>query len=382
MKFILTIIVAILSFSISYGQSELSDNFKELYRQKKYDEIIKYKNKNKKVEAYSAKAYYYVAMSYYMKNQDDDAIKYFDIAINKGPVDHDMFFYKGMALYYKGKYQESLPNFSKAIEMLPDEPDFYGGKGEAFYALNQKDSALNYFSKAIILPKCETRIFLLAGELYQEKNDIKNALVTYESALSTIDKTSLDYHTTLYNVGLVNQLSGNLVRAKEMFEQSLLIEPNDFRCMSKLVQTLYSLDQIEKAKPYKEKLYKGYKNNTLPEEMKEMFCFDQFVWNGKRIMVFENFNEPEKIMYAKHHFFVLDDKGDIEYRIDSESSIAIRMAKDDAKYVICLVKDNAHYTYWQYLFNDTYEYKNLKSAVIDILENKVKPGSSSKVIEK
>lgn len=380
MKFLTSIVVAILTYSISYGQNEISENIKELYKQKKYDEIIKHKNK--KGEEYSAKAYYFVAMSYYMKNLDDNAIKYFDIAIKKGPVDHDMFFYKGMALYFKGKYQESLPNFSKAIEMLPGEPDFYGGKGEAFYALNQKDSALYYFAKAIALPKCETRIFLLAGELYQEKNDISNALITYEAALKTIDKSSIDYQTTLYNVGLVNQLTGNIVRAKEMFEQSLSLEPNDFHCMAKLVQIFYSLDQIEKSKPYKEKLYVGYRNNKLPEGMKEMFCFDQFVWNNKRIMVFENFDEPEKIMYAKHQFFILDDKGDIEYRIDSESSIAIRMAKEDAKYVLCLVKNNTHNTYWHYMFNDTYDYKDLKKAVIDILENKVKPGSSATVIKK
>lgn len=374
MKKVTTFILTILIYSFSYGQTDLSDNFKELYKQKQYDKIIKYKPK--KGEELTAKAYYYVAMSYYMKQQDDNALKYFDIAINKGPVDHDMFFYKGMTLYYKGKYRESLPYYDKAIEMLPNEPDFYGGKGEVFYALNQMDSALYYFAKAIPLPNCKTRIFLLAGELYQNNDDIPNALTTYEAALNKIDKTSKDYQTTLFNVGLMNQLLGNLEKAKDIFEQVLSIYPNDFHCMAKLIQTYYSLDQIDKAKPYREKLYDAFKNKKLPNEMKEMFCFDQFIWNERRIMAFENFDEPKEFMFVKHHFYVLDEKGEIDFRIDSESSLAIRMAKNDAKYVLCLVKNKSHFTYWQYVFNENYDYKELKNAVIDILENKVKPGSS------
>ena len=374
MKKVTTLILTILLYSFSYGQTDLSNNFKELYKQKKYDEIIKYKPQ--KGEELTAKAHYYVAMSYYMKQQDDNALEHFDLAINKGPVDHDMFFYKGMTLYYKGKYLESLPYFDKAIEMLPNEPDFYGGKGEVFYALNQKDSALHYFAKAIQLPKCKTRIYLLAGELYQDKNDIPNAVKTYESALNKLDKTDKDYQTTLFNVGLMNQLSGNIEKAKDIFEQVLSIYPDDFHCMAKLIQTYYSLDQIDKAKPYREKLYEAHKKKKLPDAMKDMFCFDQFIWNGKRVMAFETFDEPDEFMFTKHHFYIMGDNGEIAYKIDSESSVAIRMNGSKNKYVLCLVKDGSHFTYWQYVFNDDYKYSELKTAVLDILNDKVKPNAS------
>ena len=374
MKKFTTFILTILLYSFSYGQTDLSDNFKELYKQKQYDEIIKYKPK--KGEELTAKAYYYLAMSYYMKQQDDNALKYFDIAINKGSVDHDMYFYKGMTLYYKGKYQESLPYFDKAIEMLPNEPDFFGGKGEVFYALNQKDSALYYFAKAIPLPKCKIRIFLLAGELYQDNKDIPNALNTYEVALNKMDKTSKDYQTTLFNVGLMSQLAGNIEKAKDIFEQVLLIYPDDYHCMAKLIQTYYSLDQIDKVKPYREKLYEAHKKKKLPDAMKDMFCFDQFIWNGKRVMAFENFDEPDDFMFVKHHFYIMDDNGKIAYRIDSESSVAIRMNGSKNKYVLCLVKGESHFTYWQYVFNDSYKYPELKTAVLDILNDNVKPSAS------
>ncbi len=52
------------------------------------------------------------------------------------------------------------------------------------------------------------------------------------------------------------------------------------------------------------------------------------------------------------------------------------MNDPNSKYVLCLVKDESHFTYWQYVFNDNYKYPELKAAVLDILNDKVKPSAS------
>lgn len=373
MKLHLTIIFLFLG-AYSYGQTDLSNHFKELYNEKKYDEIIKYKPKKK--EALTAKALYYKGMSYYMKTQDKDAMKYLDMAIDQGPVDHDMYYYKGMIYFYANKYSESIDYFNKAISLLPNEPDFYGSKGEAYYNLNQLDSAIFNFEKASKLPGCKTRIFLLMGEIYQEQDNIENALFSYHTALDQMSTTDESYQNCLFNVGLMQQLLGKLPEAKETLEKHIGLYPSDFHAMAKLIQVHYSLSEFDNALPYREKLYAAHKAKSLPKEMTDMFCFDQFIWNGKRIMAFENFDEPDDFMFVKHHFYVLDDKGDIEYRIDSESSVAIRMNDSNKKYVLCLVKNGSHFTYWQYLFNDDYKYPELKAAVLDILNEKVKPSGA------
>lgn len=374
MKKLAALIYTLLLYSFSVGQTDLSHSFRELYNQKKYETIIKYKPR--KGEDLTAKAHYYIAMSYFMLQQDDNALKYFDIALNQGPVDHDMFFYKGKTLFYKGKYQESIPLFDKAIELFPDEPDFYGGKGESYYALNQKDEALKCFVMATSYPKCKPRIFLMAAELYNEQNDLLNAIAAYQAALPKLEKTSNEYRSTLFNIGLLNQQSGNLEEARESFEQLISVNPKDYQGMAKLIQTHYALNQIDQALPYKAKLYEAYHKKQLPETMKVMFCFDQFTWNEKKVMAFEVFDEPDDILFAKHHFYILDPNGNIEYQIDSESSVGIRMNGPQHKYVLCLVKGTSHSTYYQYVFNDDYKYNELKAAVLDILNEKTKPGAS------
>lgn len=373
MKKLFTILLTFL-VAYSYGQVDLADDFKKLYNEKKYNEIIKYKPK--KNEDLTAKALYYKGMSHYMQSEDKDAIKYFDLAIKKGPVDHDMFYYKGMIYFYANKYSESIVYFDKAISLLPNEPDFYGSKGEAFYNLNKLDSAILNFEKASNLTDCKTRVFLLMGEIYQEQNEIENASLAYQTALGQLTTKDDSYQNCSFNVGLMQQLLGKLPEAKETLETHIALYPSDFHAMAKLIQVYYSLSKFEEAIPYKEKLYAAHKANKLQEEMKDMFCFDQFIWNGKRIMVFENFDEPDDYMFVKHHFYVLDDNGDIEFRIDSESSVAIRMNESNKKYVLCLARNGSHFTYWQYLFNDDYKYPELKAAVLDILNEKVKPSGA------
>jgi hypothetical protein len=174
----------------------------------------------------------------------------------------------------------------------------------------------------------------------------------------------------------MQQLTGKLPEAKESFEKLVSAYPTDFHAMAKLIQLYYSFSEFDKTLSYKKKLYAAHKANKLPEEMKDMFCFDQFIWKGKRVMAFENFDEPDNFMFVKHHFYVIDDNGNTMYQIDSESSVAIRTNGPKSKYVLCLAKDGAHYTYWQYVFNDDYQYLELKTAVLDILNGNVEPGSS------
>ncbi|MDD2983630.1 MAG: tetratricopeptide repeat protein [Crocinitomicaceae bacterium] len=373
MKKLITALLTVLLTS-AYAQVDLAINFEELYDAKKFDEIIKYKPK--KNEELSAKALYYKGMAHYMKSEDKDANQYMDLALKKGPVDFDMFYYKGKLLFFADQFEESLPYFDKAIALLPSETDFYAGKGEAYYALENLDSALVYFQKAAEFPRCKPRTFLLMGEIYQEFNDNERALNVYSTALGMLDEAHKSYQNCSFNVGLMQQLTERNAEAKETFEKHVIIFPTDFHAISKLVQTYYSLTEFEKAILYKQKLYAAHQSKNLPDELKEMFCFDQFIWNGKRVMAFEMFDEPNEPMFVKHHFYVLDENGKTEYRIDSESSYAIRMNGPESKYVLCLVKGQAHFTYWQFVFDDNYKYTDLKKHVLDILNEKVKPGAS------
>lgn len=152
------------------------------------------------------------------------------------------------------------------------------------------------------------------------------------------------------------------------FEKYCKLFPNDYPAMAKLIQSYYFVGKYEEAKPLRAQLYEAHKRKKLPSTMKEVFCFDQFIWNGKRVMVFERFDEPKNDLIVKHQFVILKDDGEIDYQVRSESSIAVRMTPGN-KYVLCLVRGDSYATSWNYIFNDDYKYGELKAAVISILNN-------------
>lgn len=373
MKFYLAGLMALLSVLLQ-AQTSLADTLRSLYKDGKYDAVIKYKPK--KGEELNAKALYFKGMAHYMKSEDAEAMKYLDMALQKGPADYDMYYYKGMLHYYAKKYEEAIPLFDKAIALLSDEPDFYLGKGDAYYSLGKNDSAIACLEKATALPHCKSRAFRLLGDLYQDNKSYGLALDNFQKALALLTPQDEEYQDCSYNVGLMQLLLGNGEAAKATLEKHVSEYSADYHAVAKLIQAYYTLGEFDKAAPYKRILYEKHKENKLTGGMKNMFCFDQFIWSGKRVMAFENFEEPNETNMSKHHFYVTNDKGEIDYKIDSETSFAVKMTGDSNKYVLCLVKNEVHYTYWQYIFNDDYKYPDLKAAVIAILDDKVRPGAS------
>lgn len=370
-----TLLFIILLFvAYSYGQTEVGTNFKLLFDQEKYDQIINYQPKDK--QQLTASDLFYKGKAFYMMSEDVQANQYFDQAIEKGPVFGSMYFHKGMILLYANKFNESLSLFDKAISLSPTESDFYAGKAEAFSALKKTDSAQVYFEKATQHPSCKPRAFVMLGQIYQGQNKNEQASAYYQNALSQLSEDDEMYQNSSFNLGLTQQLTGKIDDARKTFEKHIALYPTDFHALAKMIQVYYALEKFEKAAPLKKKLYAAHQAKQLSADMEKQFCFDQFVWNGKRIMAFEEFDEPDDFMFAKHHFYVMTDNNETDYQIDSESSAAIRMSNSKNKYVLCLVKKQTHHTYWQYVFRDDYQYPDLKTAVLNILNEKVKPSAS------
>jgi tetratricopeptide (TPR) repeat protein len=376
----LTLFFSLFLTHLLFGQGAQTKTLKDLYDNKKFDEIINYTAKDTK--EFEGKALYFIGMAYYMKQDDENAMKYLDMAIKKGPVDYDMYYYKGMEYYYGKKYREAIVYFKKAIEMMPTEPNYYGSMGDAYLGLENMDSALIYCKKAISYSNCNTRYYMLVGEISAQNNNYTEALNTYKTVLPMLSATDNadEYNKCFYNIGLMQELMGDSVGAKTTFEKFVKENPHDYHAIAKLIQTYYANGEYDKTLPYKKLLYDAHKNDSLPEEMSKMFCFDQFKWGGKNIMAFEHYDEPAgDYMYIKHTFYIINDSGKVEYRIQSESDALLHSEHPDEQYVLCLVNDSGYHTYWDFIFNDDVKYPALKKAVLSILNGTSKAGSTTNI---
>lgn len=373
MRVLIAFIVLAFMEASAFAQTEV-ETVRASYKNKEYKSIIKkYAGRTDELEA---KVIYYVGMSYFMIEDDANALKYLDLAITKGPADYDMYFYKGQTLYYMKKFSDALVNINKAIQMLPEEPDFYLGKSKVFIALHNSDSALATLQVGLRYDTANVSLLNEASALCMEAEKFGDAIAYYEVLCRHTEVGSKEYLQALYNMGLAQLLSGEPTDAEFSFLQYLEINPKDGQVLAKMIQALYAQERYAECSEYRSVLYKLHNDEMLPDFMKFMFCFDQFVWKDKLIMAYEYFDEIDNgFITIKYRFFVTDQKGEIEYCIQTESSPAVRMT--EGKYILAKEEGKDHFSYWFYIFNDDFDYTVLKQNVIKILNGDVDPDAAT-----
>jgi len=368
-----TFILTICSLTI-FSQDKITYELKTLTDSKQYGKIIS--QYASKCSDCSAKSLYYIGLAYYMKEDDNSCLKFMISSINKNPKDPAPNYITASTLNYMKKYEEAIEYFNQAIDLEPTKANNYSGLGDSYYNLEKLDLALDAYKKATEQKECEDRAYSYIAQIYSDQKNNEKALEAFYVAKSKISKESNSYQNALFNIGLLESLKGNYDKAEPAFVELLQLDPTDFHTYSKLIQIYYHREEYEKAKPYKDILFTAYKKEELKGNMKDMYCFDQFKWNDKLIQAFERFEDGSKDVYNKHVFYIVNHDGNIDYRIQTEYS-PISVEQGGPKYLLCRTMGDTHSTY-NIGFNDNLKYDDLKTSVIAVLEEKVKPTATSK----
>ncbi|WP_165932670.1 tetratricopeptide repeat protein [Flavobacterium cellulosilyticum] len=368
-----SLILTIYSLTI-FAQDQTTEDLKTLSDNKQFDKIIE--QHTSKSKDYSAKALYYIGQAYYMKEDDNNCLKFMNLSIEKDSKDPAPLYIKASTLNYMQKYDEAVKSFQLAISLKSDDAEFYSGLGDSYYNLEKLDLALEAYKKATEQKNCQDRPYSFVAQIYSDQKNNDKALEAFYIAKSKIDNKSNSYINALFNIGLLESSKGNNEKAEPAFVELLQLDPTDYHSYAKLIQIFYHRKEYDKAKPYKVKLYDAHRNGLLKDNLKDMFCFDQFKWNDKQIQVYERYEEGSKDIYNKHLFYVVNQEDNIDYRIQTEFS-PISVEQGGSKYLLCRTKGDTHSTF-NIGFNDNLKYDDLKKSVIEILEDKVKPTATSK----
>lgn len=365
MKKIALLFILLVSTISVVAQDKIEQELKNLTDTNQHQKIIDLHSK--KHANYNAKSLFYIGQAYYINEDDNNCIKFMDLSIQKGPKDPGPHYIKASTLNYMKKYDEAIKSFREAISLNPNDPNFYNGIGDSYYNLKKHDLALESYKKATELENCPDRPYAMIVQIYSDQNNTKKALEASYVTKSKVTKGSNSYINALFNIGLLESLTENYDNAEQAFLELIKIDTSDFHSFAKLIQIYYHKREYDKAKPYKDHLYQASKRGLLKDNLEDMFCFDQFKWNGKLIQAFERYEEGNKPnIYNKHLFYVVNENNKIEYRIQTEySPIAVELG--EFKYMLCATKDGTHINSGLG-FNDNFNYDDLKKAVIYMLE--------------
>jgi len=272
-KILLTLIICLLSLS-NYAQEQITTELEIAYGEQKYDLIIS--EHSEKVSEYPAKAIYYVGIAYYMKADDNNVLKLMDLSLKKDKTDPDAYFIKGMTLNYMGQFDNAIESFNNAIELDSSNTNYFSGLGDSYIGQEKYEKALSAYMTATEKNEPTDRPFTMIPQIYAELNQPEKALEAFYKSKATISKESDSYINALYNIGLYEFLNRDYDKSEIAYKELIELAPNDYNSYAKLIQVYYSKKEYEKAEPLKEKLYQAYEQGKLTDNLKSMFCFDQF----------------------------------------------------------------------------------------------------------
>ena len=135
----------------------------------------------------------------------EEALKYFERALEYNPGYFKAWYGKGMALYKLEKYEEALICADKCLEMKPEKSDTWVIKGNLFIEKNRVEKAIECYDKALELNPCNINALKYKASLLTAMRYYREAIACYDRTLE-IDPKNIEalgikgtIHSTVLN---------------------------------------------------------------------------------------------------------------------------------------------------------------------------------------
>ena len=151
----------------------------------------------------------------------DNAILYFQKAIELDPKYSEAYYNLGTTYTNKGNLDKAIQCYKKAIELNPQISIVYNNMGVAYEEKGDNEKAIKCYEKAIEIDPNYSLVYFNLGISYSEKGNIDKAITSYENAIELDPKYSMAYN----NLGLIYNDKGNIDKAILLFKKSIEIDP-------------------------------------------------------------------------------------------------------------------------------------------------------------
>ena len=219
----------------------------ELYKEKKYQDVIKFGEKLIKKKPNDTQLIYLLGLSFINLQKFLNAEKYFEKLLSLKKT-YEIYYIYGNILKSLKKYSEASTSFEKAIELNPNFSEAFNNLGNVKKSLNEPDKAIECFKMAIKLKDNNIEALFNLASIYQENNKFEDLIKIYKKILH-FDKNHIK---TLYNLGSAYLFLGNISEGKNYFEKVLKLDQSNIPSFRNYV----SVTKIDK----NDKLFQHFQN--------------------------------------------------------------------------------------------------------------------------
>ena len=160
----------------------------------------------------------------------DNAILYFQKAIQLNPQYSNAYINLGNVYYEKHIPDKAIQLYEKAIELNPQNAPAYENMGNAYADKGNLDKAIQLYEKAIDLNPQDSGAYFNLGVTYGEKGNLDKAIELYEKVI----ELNPQRYDAYCNLGFSYGEKGNLDKAIQLYQKAIELDPKNSIAYTKL----------------------------------------------------------------------------------------------------------------------------------------------------
>lgn len=150
---------------------------------KRVNEQLKYYQEEVKKDPSNKENRVVLGYTYYLKGDNEKAIKEFDVVLEQDKNYYDAHYNMGLVFLDEESYNEALKAFGKAVKIAPKDFKGHLQLGITYREMEMYDEALKSLETANKLSPTNSDIIYNIGTIYEAKKDYENAIAVYKEAL-------------------------------------------------------------------------------------------------------------------------------------------------------------------------------------------------------
>jgi tetratricopeptide (TPR) repeat protein len=214
---------------------------------KDFDLAIDYLNEVIKLEPDFARAYNGLALCYIRKRRYNEAIIYFDKALEKDNKITFIWVNKADLLAEIGFYEEALEAYNQASQLEPNNVAIISSKGWVLWKIGKKKEAKKLLKTAESIDPTSSHLDFFKGNVLMSEGDFDEAIKCFERY---INNNSYGHSRAYYNIACAYALKGESHKSILYLKLAFLLEPG----LKDLAREDKDLDNIKEISQFKELL--------------------------------------------------------------------------------------------------------------------------------
>lgn len=176
-----------------------------------FQEAIKYYDRAIEMDDNFTMAFVFRANARLKLHDWDKAILDFDKVLSLKPNDLPCHLNRGICKYEKGLYEEAIEDFGRVMALSPENIMAYEYRGQSLRKLKRYEEALADFEKVLKISPDDPEAYILRGELKVEMKDIEGGIEDYTFAI----KKDASHARAYYKRSQANKMNGDEDLAKK-----------------------------------------------------------------------------------------------------------------------------------------------------------------------